>query len=72
MSEGLAAQLLGSGDASPTAQIPKNPFALSLPSSVSTQSPASLHGTSRSISAYIPHHRSLTSPLNMALVLMHA
>jgi hypothetical protein len=49
MSEGLAAQLLGSRDASPVAQIPKNPLAVSLPSSTSTQSPAaSILGKPRS------------------------
>ncbi|CAL5225940.1 g8736 [Coccomyxa viridis] len=41
----LAAKPPALGDASPTAQMPQNPFASSLPSSVSTQSPAaSLHG----------------------------
>ena len=46
MFQELAAKPAAVEDASPTAQMPQNPFASSLPSSVSTQSPAaSLQGT---------------------------
>ena len=51
----LAAKPPALGDASPTAQTPQNPFASSLPSSVSTQSPAaSFHGTSFTAPGSLP------------------
>ena len=40
MIQDLAAQSTAFGDSSPAAQMPPNPFASSLPSSASTQSPA--------------------------------
>ena len=65
MFQELAAKPAAAGDASPAAEMPQNPFASSLPSSVSTQSPAaSLQGkVFVDALSLVPHTGSLLSQM---------